>query len=46
MRPYILFIAMLLGGVVFTAVLINVLDTRIADQELRREESHQAERLN
>ena len=40
MRPYILFIVMLLFGVAFTAAISNILDTRIADQELRREESH------
>ena len=43
MRPYILFILMLLGGVAFTAAISNILDSRIADQELRREETHQAD---
>jgi hypothetical protein len=42
MRPYILFIVMLLGGLALTAAISSILDSRIADQELRREETHQA----
>ena len=46
MRPYILFIVMLLGGVAITAAISTILDTRIADQELRREETHRTDRPN
>ena len=43
MRPYILFIAMVLGGLVFTAIIVNVLDTRIADEGAHRVEMHRAD---
>ena len=40
MRPYILFIGMLVAAVAFTAAIISLLDSRVADQELRREHNN------
>jgi hypothetical protein len=42
MRPYILFIVVLAGGVAITAAISNILDSRIDAQELRREQNYQA----
>lgn len=41
MRPYILFIVMLLGAAALTAIIADTMDARVADQELRREQRHQ-----
>jgi len=41
MRPYILFIVMLLAGVAITAAISNILEGRIANQELRREQTYE-----
>ena len=42
MRPFILFIIMIFGGVAITAAISNILDSRIADQQLRREQTYEA----
>jgi hypothetical protein len=41
MRPYILFILMLGGGVALTAAIGNILESWIAHQELRREQTYE-----
>jgi hypothetical protein len=40
MRPYILFIVMLAGGVALTALIGVVMDQRVLDQEQRREQAY------
>jgi hypothetical protein len=42
MPPYIAFLLLLLGGLVFTAALSNIMDSRVAEQELRRELTNEA----
>ena len=40
MRSYVLFIAMLALGLAITALLGNVMDQRLVDQEQRREQGY------
>jgi hypothetical protein len=42
MRPYIAFIAMLLGGVILTYAIASTLDNRLVQQEQKRELAHSA----
>ena len=39
-KPYLLFIGMLLFGIAFTAVVASYMDERAVDQEQQREETH------
>ena len=43
MRPYLLFIAMLIGGLIITAVIGGTMDARLIDQEQRRGQAHRAD---
>ena len=42
MRPYLLFIAMIAGGIVITALLGSTMDAHVLAQEQRREQAYQA----
>ena len=42
MRPYLVFVAMLIGGLVITAVIGSTMDARLIDQEQRREEAYRS----
>jgi len=40
MRPYLLFIAMLLGAIIVTAAIGSAMDARVVVQEQQREQAH------
>ena len=42
MRSYILFIGMLLGGLVITAIIGSTMDARLVDQEQTREQGYRS----
>jgi hypothetical protein len=41
LRPFLLFIGLVLAGLAFTAVFGNIMDARLVDQEARRGQAHQ-----
>ncbi len=41
LRPFLLFIGLLLAGLAFTAVFGNIMDARLLDQAMRRQQAHQ-----
>lgn len=40
MRPYLIFLAMLVGGLVITAIIGSTMDARLVEQGQRREEAY------
>ena len=42
MRPYVLFIALLVSGFALTALLGGVMDQRLLDQEQQREQAYRS----